>query len=289
VARKSEKHQKAEAKKSSKLPLFIITAVVVAIAVVTIAVIATREDQKKPAEPPAADKGTTMAEKVSYEVVASYPHDPTAFLQGLIFHDGGFYESTGQFGRSSLRRVELQSGKVVKKIDLSEEYFGEGLAMVGDRLVQLTWQTHRGFVYERDTFRKIGEFSYQNEGWGLCYDGVNLIMSDGSDTLTYMDSVKFEPVKKLRVTLNGRPVRNLNELEFIEGEIWANVWHEDLILRINPESGRVSSFLDLKGLNKPDASAGGEDVLNGIAYDAAQKRIFISGKLWPKIFEIKLK
>lgn len=230
-----------------------------------------------------------MPEQVSYEVVASYPHDPKAFLQGLVFHDGGFYESTGQFGRSSLRRVELQSGKVLKKVDLADEYFGEGLAMVGDRLVQLTWQTHRGFVYERDTFRKIGEFTYQSEGWGLCYDGKNLIMSDGSDTLTYMDATTFEPVKKLRVTMNGRAMRNLNELEFIEGEIWANVWHEDLILRINPESGRVSSFLNLRGLHNPDVSEGGEDVLNGIAYDAAQKRIFISGKLWPKIFEIKLK
>lgn len=230
-----------------------------------------------------------MPEQVSYEVVASYPHDPKAFLQGLVFHDGGFYESTGQFGRSSLRRVELQSGKVLKKVDLADEYFGEGLAMVGDRLVQLTWQTHRGFVYERDTFRKIGEFTYQSEGWGLCYDGKNLIMSDGSDTLTYMDATTFEPVKKLRVTMNGRAMKNLNELEFIEGEIWANVWHEDLILRINPESGRVSSFLNLRGLHNPDVSEGGEDVLNGIAYDAAQKRIFISGKLWPKIFEIKLK
>ncbi len=288
MARKSEKHQNTAAKKNSKLSLFI-TAAIGAIIVVTLVVMATREDQKTPVEKPAADKGATMPEQVSYEVVASYPHDPKAFLQGLVFHDGGFYESTGQFGRSSLRRVELQSGKVLKKVDLADEYFGEGLAMVGDRLVQLTWQTHRGFVYERDTFRKIGEFTYQSEGWGLCYDGKNLIMSDGSDTLTYMDATTFEPVKKLRVTMNGRAMRNLNELEFIEGEIWANVWHEDLILRINPESGRVSSFLNLRGLHNPDVSEGGEDVLNGIAYDAAQKRIFISGKLWPKIFEIKLK
>lgn len=289
MARKSEKNQKIAAKKSSKLPVFIITAAIAAIIVVTIVVMATRKDQPTSVEKPAADKGATMAEQVSYEVVASYPHDPKAFLQGLIFHDGGFYESTGQFGQSSLRRVEFPSGKVLKKVDLAEEYFGEGLAMVQDRLVQLTWQTHRGFVYERDTFRKISEFTYQNEGWGLCYDGDKLIMSDGSDTLTYMDATRLEPVKKLRVTLNGRAIDKLNELEFIEGEIWANVWYTDLILRIDPATGRVSSFLNLRDLLKPDMRTGNEDVLNGIAYDAAQKRIFISGKLWPKIFEIKLK
>jgi glutamine cyclotransferase len=289
LARKSVNAQKAIAKKSSKLLVFIVTFVIAAIILVTLVVMATRENQPATAEKPAADKGATMAKEVSYEVVASYPHDRKAFLQGLIWHDGGFYESTGQFGQSSLRRVEFPSGKVVRKIDLADEYFGEGLAMVGDRLIQLTWQTHIGFVYERDTFRRVGEFKYPTEGWGLCYDGKNLILSDGSDTLTYMDATSFEPVKKLRVTLNNRAVRNLNELEFIEGEIWANVWHEDLILRIDPETGRVSSFLNLKGLHPRDAAAGGEDVLNGIAYDAAQKRIFISGKLWPKIFEIKLK
>ncbi|MEW6207989.1 MAG: glutaminyl-peptide cyclotransferase [Acidobacteriota bacterium] len=289
MARKSVNAQKAIAKKSSKLSVFIITVVIAAIIIATLVVMATREDQPAATEKPAVDKGATMAKEVSYEVVASYPHDQKAFLQGLVWHDGVFYESTGQFGQSSLRRVEFPSGKVVRKIDLADEYFGEGLAMVGDRLIQLTWQTHIGFVYERDTFRKVGEFKYPTEGWGLCYDGKYLILSDGSDTLTYMDATSFEPVKKLRVTMNNRAVRNLNELEFIEGEIWANVWHEDVVLRINTETGRVSSFLNLAGLHTSDAAAGGEDVLNGIAYDAAQKRIFISGKLWPKIYEIKLK
>jgi glutamine cyclotransferase len=232
---------------------------------------------------------TAGAKLIPHEVVASYPHDPQAFLQGLVWHDGGFYESTGQHGQSSLRRVEFPSGKVVKKHDLSREYFGEGLALVGDNLVQLTWETKKGFVYDRETFGLVKEFTYDTEGWGLTFDGKNLILSDGTSELTFMDPGTFKPTRKLRVTFNGRPLDQLNELEFIEGEIWANVWHEDVILRIDPATGHVSSYLNLKDIRPRETLGDSEAVLNGIAYDAAGKRIFVSGKRWPRIFEIRMK
>ncbi|HLF84673.1 MAG TPA: glutaminyl-peptide cyclotransferase, partial [Blastocatellia bacterium] len=216
-------------------------------------------------------------------------HDPTAFTQGLLWHDGGFYESTGQYGQSKLRRLEFPSGKVLKGISLSPELFGEGLALVGSRLIQLTWKSHRGFVYDLNTFRLLREFSYDTEGWGLTYDGKNLILSDGSSDLFYLDPQTFRPVRKLAVRMNGQPIRELNELEFIDGEIWANAWQTDLILRIDPSTGRVTSFLDLNGILAPSDKTGTEDVLNGIAYDAEHKRIFVTGKLWPRIFEIKVK
>ena len=240
-------------------------------------------------KPVEAEKKPVAAEQVDYEVVNSFPHDPTAFLQGLVWHDGFLYESTGLEGKSTLRRVEFPSGKVIKMARLDPDLFGEGLALVGDRLIQLTWTTGRGLVYDRESFGKLGEFTYDTEGWGLAFDGRNLIMSDGSNVLTYLDPQSFKPVKKLSVTMNGRPAHQLNELEFIEGEIWANVWQSDLILRIDPASGRVASYLDLKNLLPAQMRRGGEDVLNGIAYDPAQKRIFVSGKLWPRLFEIRLK
>jgi glutaminyl-peptide cyclotransferase len=188
-----------------------------------------------------------------------------------------------------LRRVEFPSGRVLKKISLSADLFGEGLALVDDHLVQITWQTHRGFVYDRETFRLIREFTYDTEGWGITYDGKNLIMSDGTSTLTYLDPHTYQPVKKLKVTMNGRPVFELNELEFIEGEIWSNVWQTDMILRIDPATGRVNSYLDMGGVLARAFRRGREDVLNGIAYDSGSKRIFISGKRWPRIIEIRLK
>jgi glutamine cyclotransferase len=289
VRRKSAKLAKTGQKKNrSKVALLLVIAALAA--GVSLIAIAKRNPDHSDAQSVRNDEGATrMALPADFEVVASYPHDPKAFLQGLVWHDGGFYESTGHYGQSTLRRVEFPSGKVLRQVALDRQYFGEGLALVGDKLVQLTWQTHRGFVYDRDSFRLIREFSYSNEGWGLAWDGTNLIMSDGSDTLTYLDPTNYEPVKRLRVTLNSRPARQLNELEFIEGEIWANVWQTDTILRIDPATGRVSSTLDLRGLLKPDMRTGSEDVLNGIAYDAASKRIFVSGKFWPRVFEIRLK
>jgi glutaminyl-peptide cyclotransferase len=231
---------------------------------------------------------TVAAVAVPYEVLGSYPHDPNAFMQGLVWHDGGFYESTGLYGRSSLRRVAFPSGEVLQQTALPDQYFGEGLALVGERLVQLTWRSKRGFVYDRATFGALGEFGYENEGWGLTYDGASLIMSDGSDVLTFLDPESYRPVRTLSVTRNGSALRELNELEWIEGEIWANVWQTDSIVRIDPTSGQVTGVVDLTGLLPADRRTGQEDVLNGIAYDPAGKRIFVSGKLWPLLFEIRV-
>lgn len=228
------------------------------------------------------------AQQVSYEVVSSYPHDPTSFTQGLVWHEGTLYESTGLKGESKLRRLEFPSGRVLKEISLASEFFGEGLALVDSRLIQLTWQSHKGFVYDLNSFRQLQEFAYDTEGWGLTYDGKNLILSDGSSDLFYLDPQTLKRVRKLAVTMNGKPISELNELEFIEGEIWANVWQTDLIVRIDPSTGHVASFLNLKGILAPSDKTGREDVLNGIAYDPEQKRIFITGKLWPRIFEIRV-
>ena len=229
------------------------------------------------------------AQRLSFEAVNSYPHDPTSFTQGLLWHDGGFYESTGQYGQSKLRRLEFPSGKVLKEIKLSPELFGEGLALVDSKLIQLTWQSQRGFVYDLNTFKVEREFNYSTEGWGLTYDEKNLILSDGSSDLFYFDTQTFKTVRKLSVRMNGQPVTELNELEFIEGEIWSNVWQRDLILQIDPSTGEVKSFLDLKGILAPSDKSGAENVLNGIAYDGEHKRIFVTGKLWPRIFEIRIK
>jgi glutamine cyclotransferase len=228
-----------------------------------------------------------QARKDAYDVVNITPHDPDAFLQGLVWYNNGFYEGTGLEGRSTLRRVEYPSGKVTKTISLSPNLFGEGVALVGDQLLQLTWKSKRGFVYDRESFRLLREFTYDTEGWGLTYDGTNLILSDGSSLLTLIDPQTLKPIRKLPVTMNGRPVDQLNELEYIEGEIWSNVWQTNYILRIDPATGKVNSYLDMKGLlHNP---TGNEDVLNGIAYDAQAKRIFVSGKLWPNIYEIKVR
>ncbi|MDP8924748.1 MAG: glutaminyl-peptide cyclotransferase [Chloroflexota bacterium] len=224
-----------------------------------------------------------------YEVIASYPHDPDAFLQGLVWHGGGFYESTGLYGQSSLRRVAFPSGEVTRQVSLPSQYFGEGLALVGERLVQLTWRSKLGFVYDRETFELLGSFPYETEGWGLTFDGTSLIMSDGSDVLTYLDPESFQPLRTLPVTLDGQPVDELNELEWIEGEIWANVWQTDVIVRIDPATGQVIGVLDLAGLLPGEARTGREDVLNGIAYDPDGGRIFVGGKRWPLLFEIRVR
>jgi glutaminyl-peptide cyclotransferase len=231
----------------------------------------------------------STAVSMSYEVLGSYPHDSNAFLQGLLWHDGGFYESTGLYGRSSLRRVAFPSGDVLQEVALSPEYFGEGLALVGDRLIQLTWKSKRGFIYDRHTFAPSGDFEYETEGWGLTYDGTSLVMSDGSDVLTFLDPENYQPVRRLPVTLDGRPLSALNELEWIEGEIWANVWQSDSIVRIDPGTGQVTGRLDLTGLLPSELRTGQEDVLNGIAYDPAGGRVFVGGKLWPRLFEIRVR
>jgi glutamine cyclotransferase len=229
------------------------------------------------------------AKSAAFEVIASYPHDATAYTQGLVWQDGGFYESTGLYGHSTLRRVEFPSGKVLKSINLAPDLFAEGLALCKGNLVQLTWTAGRGFVYEPNDFKLVREFNYSGEGWGLAWDGTDLIMSNGSPLLTYLNPDTYEVVRRLKVTMNGQPVQDLNELEVIEGEIWSNVWMTDLIVRIDPASGNVTSYLDLRGLFPEQQRRDRDDVLNGIAYDPAGKRIFVGGKRWPRLFEIKLK
>jgi glutaminyl-peptide cyclotransferase len=222
----------------------------------------------------------------TYQVVATYPHDPSAFVEGLVWFDNGFFESTGLFGQSTLRRVEFPSGTVSNAVDLSQDLFGEGLAMVDDRLVQLTWQSHIGFVYDRSSLSRTASFPYPLDGWGLTYDGADLIASDGSDALTVLDPLSYQPIGSVHVTIGGCPVHNINELEWIDGEIWANVWLTDIVIRIDPTSGTVTSYVDLSGLRDPAAASNRDAVLNGIAYDPDQQRLFVTGKLWSRLYQI---
>ncbi len=223
----------------------------------------------------------------SYKVVATFPHDTTAFTQGLVFADGELYESTGLNGESTLRRVDIATGKTLQRIDVPKQYFAEGLALVGDELLQLTWQHKLGFVYDRKTFAQKRTFSYNTEGWGIAYDGTSrLVMSDGSDSLTFLDPKTSRTVKTLRVQDAGRPVPNLNELEWIEGEIWANVWQTDRIARISATTGDVNAWIDLSSLFPRSQRLPPADELNGIAYDKATRRIFITGKKWPRLYQI---
>jgi glutaminyl-peptide cyclotransferase len=255
------------------------------VAVVLVLIFAFRSARNPAADP----TRETVARRLDFEVVNEYPHDPSAFTQGLLWHEGYIYESTGLYDQSTLRRVDLPTGKILQSIRLPSDLFGEGLALAGDRLIQLTWKSKLGFVYDRDSFALMQRFTYDTEGWGITYDGHMLIMSNGSSDLTYLDPVTFSPVRKLAVTMNGRPIGNLNELEFIEGTIWANVWQTNWILCIDPGTGRANSYVDLGGLLPDKMRTGKEDVLNGIAYDTRQKRLFVSGKLWPRIFEIRTK
>jgi glutamine cyclotransferase len=222
-----------------------------------------------------------------YQIVRAYPHDPAAFTQGLQFLRGALYEGTGLNGRSSIRRVELETGKVLQKHDVPMQYFGEGITLFKSDLIELTWQSHVAFVYDPTSFEPKKQFSYPGEGWGLTHDGASLIMSDGSDELRYLDPATFAEKRRLKVTAAGAPLRNLNELEYVKGEILANVWQTDYVARISPSTGKVSAYIDLRGLLTP-AERATTDVLNGIAYDDGRDRLFVTGKLWPKLFEIKL-
>ena len=235
--------------------------------------------------PASQRKGAPVA---GYDVVRSYPHDPQAFTQGLVFADGFLYEGTGQHGRSGIRKVKLETGEVLQVQPLESRHFGEGIAIVGNELIQLTWQSNVGFVYDRSTFQRIRTFSYRGEGWGLAYDGTRLAMSDGTATIRFLDPKTLKETGRLRVHDAGRPVSQLNELEFVKGEIYANVWQSHQIARISPKTGEVLGWIDLTGLLTPREAAG-VDVLNGIAYDAANDRLFVTGKLWPKLFEIRVR
>jgi glutamine cyclotransferase len=239
-----------------------------------------------PAEAPAAPARTPT---YVADVVAEHPHDPAAFTQGLVWHEGRLFESTGQVGQSGIREVELRSGRVLRKRDLAGPHFGEGIAILGDRLYQLTWTSGIAYVYDWRTFEPRGEFRYEGEGWGLTTDGTSLVMSNGSATITFRDPATFAERRRITVTDNGVPVPQLNELEWVDGELWANVWMSDQVARIDPATGAVTGWIDLAGILPARDRRGTEDVLNGIAWDAAGDRYFVTGKLWPKLFEIRLK
>ena len=224
-----------------------------------------------------------------YTVVRAYPHDPEAFTQGLAFDEQGtLYESTGQRGESSLRRVELSSGRILQRHDLSSSLFGEGIAVFGDRIIQLTWQAGRALVYDKASFDLLREFTYRTEGWGLTHDGRRLIMSDGTATLYFLHPGTFAETARLTVRDHRGPVIRLNELEYVRGEILANVWQTDRIARIDPQTGHVTGWIDLTGLLPPSDRRQPVDVLNGIAYNTRSDRLFVTGKWWPKLFEITL-
>jgi len=230
----------------------------------------------------------SQAEAFTYEVINIYPHDAEAYCQGLVIDGDALYESTGGFGKSSLREIDLATGRVRRQKELAEEVFGEGLALVEDKLVQLTWRSGQGIVYRRDTLQEVDRFSYQGEGWGLTYDGERLIMSDGTATLRFLDPDTYQVTGTLQVRDGGRPVERLNELEFVEGEIFANIWYMERIARISPESGEVLAWVDLGGLLAPGEISAADEVLNGIAYDPRRERLFVTGKNWPRLFEIRV-
>jgi glutamine cyclotransferase len=230
----------------------------------------------------------TGAVQFSYRVVRSYPHDPDAFTQGLIFRDGYLFESTGLNGQSRLRRVRLETGEIVQEVRVADEHFAEGLTDWRDELVQLTWQSHLGFIYDLSTFQQRRTFAYAGEGWGLTHDATRLILSDGTATLRFLDPATLHESGRLLVTDAGAPVSNLNELEFVKGAIFANVWQTDRIAMIAPIDGHVTGWIDLRGLRPAGGGDHPIDVLNGIAYDAAGDRLFVTGKWWPRLFEIAI-
>ena len=220
-------------------------------------------------------------------VVATYPHDPSAFTQGLTVNKGKIYESTGQYGNSSLRRTELETGRIEKILELSDHYFGEGITVFRDQLYQLTWRSRIGFIYDLETFDVIDTFRFSGEGWGLTNDSEYLIISDGSSSIRFLDPETFSVIKRISVRENNLSVTQLNELEYVDGEIWANIWHEDRIARISPRTGEILGWVDLSGLY-PRSARGSEDVMNGIAFDRERRRLFVTGKNWPSLFEIKI-
>lgn len=229
-----------------------------------------------------------QAPVAAVQQVKSYPHDPKAFTQGLVWHRGALYESTGRNGESSLRRVNLETGEVLRRVDLAREYFAEGLAALDDRLYQLTWQHGMGFVYDLESFAPVDTFAYVGEGWGLTTDGQSLILSDGSSALRFIDPRTYQVTKTIDVRDGDRYINDLNELEWVKGEVWANVWHSDLIARIDPGTGVVKGWLDVAQLLPGEAARDPEAVPNGIAYDDEGDRLFVTGKLWPVLYEIRI-
>jgi len=224
-------------------------------------------------------------------VVKTYPHDTAAYTEGLFVLKGQLYESTGEIGASSIRRVDLASGKVLQQADTPPPYYGEGIIAAGDRLVQLTWRNRGGFIYDLASFKPLGVFTYEGEGWALTSDGKSLYMSDGTPTIRKLDPQTLKQTGQIQVTAEGKPLKNLNELEWVKGELWANVWLTSRIARIDPTSGKVLGWVELAPLvPKPaELKDPGNDVANGIAYDAERDKLYVTGKRWPRLYEIKLK
>ena len=235
--------------------------------------------QSQPADP---------VPEYTYKIIHVFPHDPTAFTQGLAYRDGLLYEGTGLNGRSSLKKVRLETGEVIEKKDLPAEFFGEGITLFGNEIIQLTWLSHNGFVYNLDDFALKRTFSYPGEGWGLATDGTDLFMSDGTSTIRVLDPKNLSEKRRIEVRDDGKPVNQLNELEFVEGELFANVWQSDRVAKISPHSGRGIGWINLSGLLSPIYRRSSDAVLNGIAYDARGKRLFVTGKLWPSVFQIRV-
>ena len=239
------------------------------------------------AETPVSAETTLPELRVkTVEVVREFSHERDAYTQGLVWWNGQLFESTGRNGESTLRRLDPQTGQVVQRIDVPAQYFGEGLALVDRRLIMLTWRAQRAFSYDRDSFEQLDTYRYQGEGWGLCYDNERLVMSDGSDRLTFRDPITFEPLGDQRVRLRGQPLYELNELECVNGAVYANVWTENFIVRIDPATGQVTDYIDAAGLLR-GADLIGSEVLNGIAYDPEAQTFYITGKWWPKMFEVR--
>ncbi len=231
---------------------------------------------------------TTKTSIAQIKIVNILPHNPVAYTEGLVYHHGYLYESTGRYGKSYLKKTEFDTGKTIKETKLSPEYFGEGITIFNDKIYQLSWRNQTGFIYDLHSFRKEGNFFYSGEGWGLTNDGKSLIMSNGTSELTFLNPATFQVIRKIIVQDGEVPISNINELEFIQGEIWANIFYENVIVRISPQTGKVLGWIDLGWLQTLLPRSGKRDVLNGIAYDPDGGRIFVTGKNWPKLFEIKV-
>jgi glutamine cyclotransferase len=259
--------------KKRHLPIIIIVATALVISSIILVVLNDKPVEAKPA-------------RYTYEVVHIYPHDQSAFTQGLVIENGVLYEGTGLRGYSTLRRIELETGNVLQLYALPDDFFGEGITVFGDTIIQLTWQSEKGFVYNKSSFELLSEFEYFTEGWGITHDGSRLIMSDGTANLYFLDAETFENVGQVEVH-DDEPVTNLNELEYVNGDVYANIWGEDKIAIINPQTGQIKGWIDLTGIYKQEKTDP-NSVLNGIAYNAEDERLFITGKLWSQLFEIKL-
>jgi glutaminyl-peptide cyclotransferase len=231
---------------------------------------------------------TNRVPEYTFKIIQTFPHDSNAFTQGLAYRDGFLYEGTGRNGQSSLRKVRLETGEVLQQTSLALEFFGEGITLLDNKVIQLTWQSHVGFVYNLGDFHLLRRISYSGKGWGLATNGHDIFMSDGTSEIRILDGRTFAEKRRLKVRNGNSPVTQLNELEFVDGEIFANIWQTDRIARISPQTGRVVGWIDLKGILSPIYRLESDAVLNGIAYDAVGKRIFVTGKLWPSVFEIKL-